>query len=239
MRPFLAVHSFSAANVHQYTLFAQASTRGTPPVRPLFFEFLDEPELLGLDKQFLVGGALLVTPVLEPNVTSVKGVIPGGPHTRWRDWWTHEYVSPGWQVLDAPIGHINVHLRDGSIFLLHKEPSYTTTETAEGPYELLVSLDQDGHASGWAYLDDGISEPPGLSRIARFEANMGALRFEGEGEFEVKQRVQKVTVLGLPAPQNLWVGNEEVKWKYDGSLQRVVVDELSMDLNEALTIRWE
>lgn len=46
---------------------------GTPPVRALFFEFPDEPELFGIDKQFLIGRDILVTPVLVPNVTSVKG----------------------------------------------------------------------------------------------------------------------------------------------------------------------
>jgi len=59
----------------QYTLFANASLRGTPPVRALFFEFPDEPELFGIDSQFLVGRDILVTPVLEPNVTSVAGTV--------------------------------------------------------------------------------------------------------------------------------------------------------------------
>jgi alpha-glucosidase (family GH31 glycosyl hydrolase) len=58
----------------QYTLFANASTFGTPPVRALFFEFPDEPELFGVDEQFLVGGDILVTPVLAPNVSQVTGL---------------------------------------------------------------------------------------------------------------------------------------------------------------------
>jgi hypothetical protein len=57
----------------QYTLFANASLYGTPPVRALFFEFPQEPELLSIDRQFMVGSDILVTPVVTPNVTSVSG----------------------------------------------------------------------------------------------------------------------------------------------------------------------
>lgn len=46
---------------------------GTPPVRALFWEFPDEPNLFGIDRQFLVGRDILVTPVLTPNVSTVDG----------------------------------------------------------------------------------------------------------------------------------------------------------------------
>lgn len=59
----------------QYTLFANSSQYGTPPVRALFFEFPDEPELFTIDSQFLVGRDILVTPVLEPNVSTVNGTL--------------------------------------------------------------------------------------------------------------------------------------------------------------------
>lgn len=46
---------------------------GTPPIRALFFEFPDEPELFEVDRQFLIGHDILVTPVLAPNVSTVDG----------------------------------------------------------------------------------------------------------------------------------------------------------------------
>lgn len=60
----------------QYTLFANASTNGTPPVRALFWEFPDEAELFAVDRQFLVGRDILVTPVLTSNVSTVDGWSP-------------------------------------------------------------------------------------------------------------------------------------------------------------------
>ena len=87
--------------------------------------------------------------------------------------WTHAVVDAtpaGNTTLSAPISHINVHIRDGSILLLHQEPAYTIYETREGPYSLLVSLNTAGTASGNAYVDDGESYPPGANRILNFSA---------------------------------------------------------------------
>ena len=62
----------------KYTLFADASRYGTPPIKALFYGFPDEPELFAVDEQFMVGNALLVTPVLHPNVTTVRGLKASG-----------------------------------------------------------------------------------------------------------------------------------------------------------------
>ena len=59
--------------VRQYTLFANASIAGFPPVRALFYEFPDEPELFNIDRQWLIGRDILVTPVLTPGATTVDG----------------------------------------------------------------------------------------------------------------------------------------------------------------------
>lgn len=73
-----------------YTLFAQAHFKGIPVVRALFFEFPHDPTLLSVSNQFLVGDSILVTPVVQPNVSTVSGLFPDGKNTIWRDWWTHE-----------------------------------------------------------------------------------------------------------------------------------------------------
>jgi alpha-glucosidase len=59
--------------VQKYTLFADASTAGLPPVRTLFYEFPNEPELFIVDRQWLVGSDIFVTPVLTPGAMTVDG----------------------------------------------------------------------------------------------------------------------------------------------------------------------
>ncbi|KAI0640209.1 glycosyl hydrolases family 31-domain-containing protein [Trametes polyzona] len=228
-----------------YTLFANASLHGTPTVNALFFEFPDEPELFGIDQQFLIGKDILVTPVLTPNVSSVTGIFPGRGRTTWRDWYTHEVVdtSASSQVsLEAPLGHIPVHVRDGAALLLHAEPGYTTTETRAGPYALLVTQDASGHAFGSAYVDDGETVPPTPSTTIQFTARKGALRVSPHGNFRIAQKLETVTVLGVGSkkPREVKLNGKTVQhWEFDERLERLVVQQLGIDLNKEASLTWE
>ncbi|PIL31234.1 hypothetical protein GSI_05932 [Ganoderma sinense ZZ0214-1] len=251
--------SIAAINVrytllnYWYTLFANSSTYGTPTVRALWFEFPEEPELFGIDRQYLIGRDILVTPVLDPNVTTVTGVFPGRGQTVWRDWYTHEAVNvsstPGATVtLAAPLGHINVHIRDGSAILLHAKPGYTTTETSNGPWELLVSLDKDGLAFGTAYVDDGESLPPTPHTNLKFTAVGGMLIIESDGNYPLEQKLATVTVLGATrrrpnAGVTVQSGNAHTSlgagdYEYNQGLQKLVLKNLTLDLNGQATVTW-
>ncbi|KAF8890700.1 glycosyl hydrolases family 31-domain-containing protein [Infundibulicybe gibba] len=226
-----------------YTLFANASTFGTPPMRALFFEFPDEPELFAIDSQFMVGRDLLVTPVLSPNVTSVKGIFPGRGSVIWRDWYSHEVLKAATganTTLTAPLGHINVHIRDGSALLLHATPAYTVEETRGGPFSLLVSQAANGQAFGTAYLDDGVSNPPGPSRSLTFSVTKNQLHIAGVGSFKVDQMVEEVTILGVAtAPKRVLMDSRAVDgWRYTASKEELVISSLSIDLNREATVQW-
>ena len=49
-----------------YSLHFHASKIGSTVIRPLFFEFPNDTAALDIDKQFMWGSALLITPVLTP-----------------------------------------------------------------------------------------------------------------------------------------------------------------------------
>jgi alpha-glucosidase len=225
----------------QYTLFANVSRYGTPPVRPLFFEFPNDASLFSLDSQWLIGSDILVTPVITENATTVTGAFPGTPTTVWRDWWTHATVNVtnGQASLDAPLGHINVHVRDGSALLLYNEPAYTIAETAAGPYELLVHLSPKGTAQGTAYVDDLISDPPGPATELFISAAKNTLSIKPEGKFNVTSHLGMVTLLGAPKPKTVSIGGKSVNFTYDASVQSVVVRGLSVDLNKAVSLSWK
>jgi alpha-glucosidase len=104
-----------------YTLFYKASKTGDPTIRALFYEFPDDSSLADADHQFLVGDALLVTPVLAQGYTNVSGVFPG--KELWYDWYTHASRNASGNVtLDAPLGHIPLHIRAGCIIPLQVHP---------------------------------------------------------------------------------------------------------------------
>ncbi|KAF7313029.1 Glycoside hydrolase family 31 protein [Mycena kentingensis (nom. inval.)] len=228
-----------------YSLFANASLSGTPPVRALFWEFPTEPELFSVDRQFLIGSDILVTPVLTPNVSTVDGIFPGGGKVVWRDWYTHDIVNAsttGNTTLAAPLGHIPVHVRDGAAILLHQKPAYTVEETRQGPYSLLVTLSGSGSkqsAFGSAYVDDGISDPPGPSRVVSFSAHGGKLAISSTGKFSIAQKLAEVTVLGVAAkPKTVSVGGKTAKFVYAAAQQRLFVSGLAVDLNKGAVIQW-
>ncbi|KAJ7473458.1 glycosyl hydrolases family 31-domain-containing protein [Mycena latifolia] len=227
-----------------YTLFANASTDGTPPVRALFWEFPDEPELFALDRQFLVGADILVTPVLTPNVSTVDGIFPGRGKTIWRDWYTGAAVNATAgrnTTLAAPLGHIPVHVRGGAALLLHHAPAYTIEETRAGPFALLVAPDAAGAASGHAYLDDGLSSPPGPSTTVSVQAQKGKVTVSSKGKFHVAQKLAAVTVLGVAKkPAEVEVGGKRVGgFAYTAATQKLVLTGLAVDLNKGTTIEWK
>ncbi|KAL8948596.1 MAG: hypothetical protein Q9222_005232, partial [Ikaeria aurantiellina] len=102
---------------YMYTLFYLAHNTGSTVMRALAWEFPDDPSLAAADRQFFLGPALLITPVLNQGATSVDGVFPGagGKGAVYYDWYTlaaQNISTPGANVtIDAPLGHIPVYIR--------------------------------------------------------------------------------------------------------------------------------
>lgn len=159
-----AMHIRYSLLPYMYTLMAQASLDGSTVMRALAWEFPNEPWLADADRQFMLGGAVMVTPCLEQGATTVDGVFPGlGEGTIWYDWYTSTAVTgvkPGQNVtIDASLGHIPVYLRGGSV-VPTQQPGMTTAECRRNPWGLIAALDKDGSAKGRLYLDDGESLEP-------------------------------------------------------------------------------
>jgi alpha-D-xyloside xylohydrolase len=89
-----------------------ASTKGTPPIRPLFFDFADDENCAAVDDQFLFGPDLLVAPILFQGATKREVYLPAG--AKWTDAWTGK-VFMGGQIVKAaaPLDKIPLYLRDG------------------------------------------------------------------------------------------------------------------------------
>ena len=152
-----------------YTLFYYAHSRGDTVMRALAWEFPNDISLRATDTQFMLGPSLLVTPALHPNTTTVTGVFPGiEAGTRWYDWYTLQEVKgvkPQENVtMIAPLEHINLHVRGGSILPM-QQPGNTTVVTKAGPYSLLIAPDVHDSAAGSLYLDDGESVMPNSTKM--------------------------------------------------------------------------
>jgi len=90
-----------------------ASERGLPPLRPLFFEYPEDPICETIEDQFMFGPEVLVAPVLCEGSRRRKVYLPAG--TDWVDAWNGK-TYPGGQSIEvpAPLETIPVFLKSGS-----------------------------------------------------------------------------------------------------------------------------
>ncbi|KAL8574813.1 hypothetical protein ACOMHN_031920 [Nucella lapillus] len=139
-----------------YTCMYRAHLLGHAVMRPLLFEFPADPKARDIDSQFLLGPALLLSPVLEKGATAVTAYFPDA---RWYEYFTGEEVTPAGQrhKLDTPLDKFNLHVRGGYI-IPWQTPSVTTYESRKNPMGLIVALDGEWKAQGELYWDDGESE---------------------------------------------------------------------------------
>jgi alpha-glucosidase len=96
-------------------LVEEAAGTGLPVVRHPFIHYPHDPEVYGLEYQFMVGPDLMVAPVLDPGEEEVEVYLPAG---RWVHLWSgKEYGSAErgvYETVPAPIGEPAVFYEEGS-----------------------------------------------------------------------------------------------------------------------------
>lgn len=213
---------------YYYTLLHEAHSTGYPILRALSWQFPHDKSLSHVDTQFFVGDALIVTPVLTQGVDTVKGTFPGsGKDEVYYDWYTHEeqkFKDGKNETLDAPLGHIPLHIRGGNI-IPTQEPGYTVAESRGNKWGLIVALDIDGNAEGKLYTDDGESYEVEESLYVNFIAANGTLTSSSFGDYNVSQPLANITILGVSKePKQVEFDGSEVDFTY--SNQTVFVNDL-------------
>ncbi|CAH1268259.1 MGAM [Branchiostoma lanceolatum] len=144
-----------------YTLFYQAHTQGSTVVRSLMHEFIEDKHTWSIDRQFLWGPALLISPVLDQGAMDVTAYFP---KARWYDYYSVNSERQGREVADAGQGRslslpcdmdcIPVHIRGGHVIPTQGHAN-TTVYSRRKPLGLIVALDEAGEASGSLFWDDG------------------------------------------------------------------------------------
>ena len=117
----MLAHFSRFARIHQALapyrrkLFAEASQRGMPVVRHPWLHYPEEPGVVDLELQFMLGPDFMIAPVLDPGCTEVDIWLPPGS---WTDLWTGRVVessqSQAKHRLAAPSGRPGVLYLSGS-----------------------------------------------------------------------------------------------------------------------------
>jgi alpha-D-xyloside xylohydrolase len=153
-----------------YSALREARDAGAPVLRPLWVNFPWDDNALRADGQFMLGGALLATPVLAAGAAAVEGYFPAGQV--WYDLFGGAGAAPRVDAraagldaaLAAPPHFAPLHVAGGAA-VPTQPPARTTAAVAAGPLTLLFALPHplddaanvpgEQLAAGWMYHDDG------------------------------------------------------------------------------------
>ncbi|KAM7183357.1 putative alpha/beta-glucosidase agdC [Naviculisporaceae sp. PSN 640] len=189
---------------YMYTALWRASKNKGLMVQPLWFLWSGDEETWGIDTQWVLGDAILVSPVVDETQRVRYYLPPGKASTsRFYDFWTGRQVEApqgGWKTEEnVAWTDIPVHFIGGNIVPMRTESGMTTTEVRSKNFTVFVAPDAEEKARGWLYLDDGESLDVGgnYSEI-EFTWDGKAGVFEAKGLFGYKTDVvvESIVILG-------------------------------------------
>ncbi|XP_054167613.1 sucrase-isomaltase, intestinal-like [Oppia nitens] len=148
-----------------YTLFYRAHTIGQTVARPVFHEFANDTNTYAIDKQFMWGRSVLISPILEENKSAVTAYLP--PSDNWFESWPQITKVPKTGFLNITdkkyeTGPPPVHFRGGSIIPMSAVSKHNNTVTVrQAPINLIVLPVGNNNntflATGDLFWDDGDS----------------------------------------------------------------------------------
>ncbi len=96
----------------------EAHEKGTPVMRPMFYDFPDDPICWEVETQYLFGPDILVVPITDAGCRTIEVYLPAG--ASWTNAWSGEKFQGGqWIMADAPIEQIPLFARDGFDIPVH------------------------------------------------------------------------------------------------------------------------
>ncbi len=139
---------------YNYTLSFKNNQKGTPLMRPLFFEEPNNIKLLTVCETYLWGNDFLVTPIIKAGVTSTSVYFP--KNNNWFDFYTDEEQLAGTTSIIAVVeDHIPVFVRGGAFIPMIKTIQ-NTSKYSLADFDLHYYFDaKTTQSSGKLYNDDG------------------------------------------------------------------------------------
>jgi alpha-glucosidase len=132
-----------------YTLLWEASATGAPVLRPLLYDFPNDPHTYKLHDQVLLGPSLMAAPIYRPGAEYRAVYLPAGT---WYDWWTGERCEGPTHILaHAPLERMPLYVRAGAVIPLGPVMQYTD----ERPLDELTLRVYPGAGEWTLYEDDG------------------------------------------------------------------------------------
>ncbi|XP_031552826.1 maltase-glucoamylase, intestinal-like [Actinia tenebrosa] len=232
-----------------YTLFYESRRTGATVVRSLMSEFTSDKNTWDIDKEFLWGPALLVSPVLEKGGRSVRAYVPDD---RWFQYDTGK-ERPGagrknFLTLEAPLDYIHVHVRGGHV-VPTQEPARNTMLSRKNKMGIVVAMSDDYKAKGQMFWDDGESIDTfenGQYLLVNFTADKTSVKFSVvKNSYDGAKDIVwgSVYVYGLKTNKISWVkanGNDVTKNStITEKTQALKINGLQLDITKDHVVTWD
>ncbi|PWN50972.1 alpha-glucosidase [Violaceomyces palustris] len=211
-----------------YTALHFAERVGEPVASPLFYKHPEDEATFDVDTQFYFGPSLLVSPVLEENVTRAEFYLPEARYYEFKSLKPVEGRGANVTLEHVPYTEIPLHVLGGSVIPLRSESTYTTTELRSKHFTLVVAPDQRGSAKGRLRLDDGVSIVSESATDVRFRFSHGKhLHVEGEFGYQTENVIESLVFAGIEEEKQV-----EISVLYDPENKTLTVSGLSLSLLE-------
>jgi oligosaccharide 4-alpha-D-glucosyltransferase len=158
---------------YNYTLSFDNNQKGTPLMRPLFFEEPNNTALATVAGTYFWGNDFLITPITKSGITSTEVYFPKS--SNWYDFYTDEKHKAGiTESIKVNEDYIPTFVRGGS-FIPMIETIQNTTKYSLSNFNLHYYFDESvSNSSGKLYNDDGTTPnayEKGQYEIINFNSN--------------------------------------------------------------------
>ncbi len=216
-----------------YSTAWQVSSQGKTFMRPLFFDYPNDPNTGNMRDEYLFGSSFLVAPVTKAQyVTTTNGTVVEQfqqtktrsvylPEGNWIDFWSGETIEGGQHIeKNTPIDIIPLYIPSGSIIPWGPDVTYATENDWE---ELEIRVYPGANGSFTLYEDerDSYNYEKGAYTTIPFTWNESAKTLtigKREGDFNgmLKKRSFKVVIISPasnPADKSAVTINRKVTYK--------------------------
>lgn len=157
-----------------FAMSAQATECGTPVMRAMMLEFAGDPACDYLDRQYMLGEALLVAPVFSEQ-GKVDFYLPEG---RWTHLFSNEVVEGGrWRAEQHNFDSLPLYVRPNTLLAVGENDQRPDYDYSQNPVFHLYELEE-------GQLTQAILPGPDGSTVFRLQAERKAnvIIFSAEGE---------------------------------------------------------
>ncbi len=221
-----------------YTLFREHERTGEPVMRPLWYEFPNDKLTYLINDQYMVGGDILVAPVVKDGMRTRGIYLPVG--AEWIEWWTGEkYESGKTHYLQTPLDRLPLFVRVGSIVPTQTVIQHTgEMPLAEITLNVAAGIKAGVTENGMLYQDAGEGYGYRANDWSEFVTTHkpGSITFKRSGSFR-RQRITKMVVHGVAArPSAINADGKPVEFQFNAAQKRLEVTITGIE-NEIILVR--